>query len=139
MDQRNFVHEELWKGCKHVNDFALYKIGIFGGSDMFLDASHFGATPFVPAFEPMTVGLKNESMRPIFRFQVFAFLHFCRGPSGPLSHQSRHNVVMVEGLKRAGWKLPGADKPLNPNEKPARANGWALTTWTERGNFCFYI
>ena len=53
--------------------------------------------------------------------------------------------MFVPGVKRGGYRLPGADKvfcwPLTsclggyPNEKPPLANGWLVTTWTERGMF----
>ena len=42
----------------------------------------------------------------------------------------------MNGIKRGGYRVPGASAPLNPNEKPVRANGWLLSSWTLPGT-CF--
>jgi len=59
------------------------------------------------------------------------------GPRSRLSHQSRQNIICVKGIKRGGYKTFGAKNPLNPNEKPKRANGWVISTWTNPGIWSF--
>jgi hypothetical protein len=40
-------------------------------------------------------------------------------------------------MKRGGYRAPGSNSPLNPNEKPAKANGWLIGSWTVPGNHPF--
>ena len=74
--------------------------------------------PSAPAFENFTVGVRDPVVsKPIFRYAYYVDL-YPWGPSGPLSHQSRQNVVTMHSLKRGGYRVPGEKKSLNPNEKP---------------------
>ena len=41
----------------------------------------------------------------------------------------------MNALKRGGFRVPGSDRPVNPNEKPQRINGWLISSWTMPGNF----
>lgn len=100
----------------------MYKVGTLFLNIIPLDASHSGHTAFCPSFELMTVAMKLSSMRP----------HFSGLPSR-LSHQSRQNIIAVNALKRGGFRLPGSKTTLNPNEKPMRANGWLISSWTLQG------
>jgi hypothetical protein len=67
------------------------------------------------------VATRKASSRPIFR-----------GPNGTLSHQSRQNLVHVHSLKRMRYRA-GGRVPVNPNEKPPKANGFVATTWAQHG------
>lgn len=120
--QRDFVRKLLHTECQSVNDFVLYKVGTLILTLIPLDASHSGHTAYCPSFEMMTVAMKSVSMRP----------HFS-GPPSRLSHQSRQNLIAVNSLKRGGFRVPGSKTPLNPNEKPMRANGWLISSWTVQG------
>jgi len=49
-------------------------VGLFS---FFLDASHSGATPFVPAVENMTLALTHPAMtKPHFRYLYISYSHF---------------------------------------------------------------
>ena len=104
---------------------------------------------FTPAVEYMTVGVKDiKVVKPNYRY-IFAVLISSRQPDTKLAYQSRWNVVQVQSIKRGGYRVPGSDKVhfslryfflqiVNPNEKPAMANGWVVATWTEQGiHLCF--
>ena len=120
-----------------MNDFMMYKCGMLSFHLTSLDASHTGQTAFCPSFETMTVGLKLTTMRPIFVFGFLQDLSSFSGPRSRLSHQSRQSIICVKGIKRGGYKTFGAKNPLNPNEKPKRANGWVISTWTNPGRDLF--
>ena len=83
--------------------------------------------------EPFTVGLTHDSIKPIFRSLLLSLFLF-RGPASHLSPQARQNIVVVQGVKRGGFRPPTSHEVLNPHEKPTKANGWLLTTWLQRGN-----
>src|SRR5215470_2432382 len=75
----------------------------------FLDASHAGSTPFCPAVENMTVALTHPNLtKPIFRSLCVLAQNCSRGKASPLSHQSRQNIIIVQGLKRGGYRVPGS-------------------------------
>ena len=98
-----------------------------------------------PAVETFTVALTHPTItKPIFRSFV-RLLTSCRGEG---SHQSRQNVIIVHGLKRAGYRVPNTQQvallifhflvSLEPHEKPSKANGWVLTTWLQPGDRHFF-
>ena len=101
--------------------------------DMF---SLVGQTAFCPAIENMTVATRKASTRPIHKFCI-SWFHSFRGPSGALSHQSQQNVVHVNSLKRMRYRhSAGGRVPVNPNEKPPKANGFVVTTFAQQGFSC---
>jgi len=98
-----------------------------------LDASHSGQTAYCPSFENVTLGLKSRTMRPIFWFGSLQTNLSVSGPSSRLSGQSRQNVFCVRARKRGGYRTSPSGPILNPNEKPPRANGWLIGSWTAPG------
>ena len=85
----------------------MYKIGSlpFELSHL-VDASHSGTTMFCPAFEYMSLGFTHPSVtKPIFWYSSMLWSNRVSGPPSHLSHQSRQNVIIVQGLKRAGYKV----------------------------------
>ena len=72
----------------------------------------------------------------IQRYLLFFSILFFRGPPSKFSFQAKQNVIGVQALKRGGYRMPNASTPVNPYEKPAKANGWIITSWTEPGFTC---
>ena len=117
----------------------MYKIGTLICIVNPLDSTHSGL-PVVSSLEYFTLALRDLRL---FLSLISLFLYLCSGPQSSLSLQARQNIVAVSGIhmylislsgvKRGGYRLPGSDRPLNPNEKPARMNGWLTTTWANRG------
>ena len=73
-------------------------------------------------------------MRPAFMW-AFNITHSCSGPHNTkLAYQAKQNVVHVRAMKKGGFKVPGAEKALNPNEKPLKANGYVISSWSKPGS-----
>ena len=87
---------------------------------------------FINTVENMTVAIKDPSKSvPIYRY-IFCFADH------PLQFQWKHNVIAVPCKKKGGFKVPGADKAVNSNEKPFSANGWVISTFSEMGTLILF-
>ena len=89
---------------------------------------------FINTVENMIVAIKDPSKSvPIYRY-IFCFISSRSGLADhPLAFQWKHNVIAVPCKKKGGFKVPGADKAVNSNEKPFSANGWVISTFSDMG------
>ena len=89
----------MYRRCtcgRHVNFLFTHKTSLDSSSSVL---------PLCSAIEQFTLGLSHPKMT--FRsLSCEDFLHCLRGLPSSLSHQSRQNLIIVEGTKRGGYRAP---------------------------------
>ena len=82
----------------------------------------------------MTVAIKDPAKSaPVYRYTFICTSYRSGLADHPLAFQWKHNVIPVACKKKGGFKVPGADKAVNSNEKPFSANGWVISTFSDMG------
>ena len=65
---------------------------------------------FCPATEHFTLALTHPAETKQSSSLLFAFLSLSFRGNPTHGHQSRQNVVIVQGMKRAGYRAPGSQQ-----------------------------